>query len=214
MVDTSLYAAFLVTALALCVTPGPDMMFIVAMGGRGGPTAGVLAACGVACAMLVHSAAAALGLSALFAALPVLYHVLRWAGAGYLLYLAVKAFRDRSLPGAEGTAGAAGTPTGPELRRAFWQGAVTNLLNPKVILFNIAFLPQFVDPGLGHVPEQLLVLGLTIVTMGFVVDSSVGLLSGKLSALLRRSRRVARGLDVFSGTVFTALALRLATSPQ
>ncbi|MPY37972.1 LysE family translocator, partial [Streptomyces adustus] len=170
--------------------------------------AGVLAACGVACAMLVHSAAAALGLSALFAALPVLYHVLRWAGAAYLLHLAVKAFRDRSLPG-EGAA-----PAGPGLRRAFWQGAVTNLLNPKVILFNIAFLPQFVDPELGHVREQLLVLGLTIVTMGFVVDGSVGLLSGRLSALLRRSRRVARGLNVFSGTVFAALALRLATSPQ
>ncbi|MFB7335104.1 LysE family translocator [Streptomyces adustus] len=208
MVNTSLYAAFLVTALALCVAPGPDMMFIVAMGGRGGPTAGVLAACGVACAMLVHSAAAALGLSALFAALPVLYHVLRWAGAAYLLHLAVKAFRDRSLPG-EGAA-----PAGPGLRRAFWQGAVTNLLNPKVILFNIAFLPQFVDPELGHVREQLLMLGLTIVTMGFVVDGSVGLLSGRLSALLRRSRRVARGLNVFSGTVFAALALRLAASPQ
>ncbi|MFG2950944.1 LysE family translocator [Streptomyces adustus] len=208
MVNTSLYAAFLVTAFALCVTPGPDMMFIVAMGGRGGPAAGVLAACGVACAMLVHSAAAALGLSALFAALPVLYHVLRWAGAAYLLHLAVKAFRARSLPGEEGA------PAGPGLRRAFWQGAVTNLLNPKVILFNIAFLPQFVDPELGHVREQLLALGLTIVTMGFVVDGSVGLLSGRLSALLRRSRRVARGLNVFSGTVFAALALRLAASPQ
>ncbi|MFF4832717.1 LysE family translocator [Streptomyces sp. NPDC001315] len=208
MVDTSLYAAFLVAAFALCVTPGPDMMFIVAMGGRGGPAAGVMAAFGVACAMLVHSVAAALGLSALFTALPTLYHVLRWAGAAYLLYLAVKAFRDRSVPGEEGA------PAGPGMRRAFWQGAVTNLLNPKVILFSIAFLPQFVNPGLGHVPGQLMVLGLTIVVMGFAVDGSIGLLSGKLSALLLRSRRVARGLNVFSGTVFTGLALRLAASPK
>ncbi|MFI1726878.1 LysE family translocator [Streptomyces sp. NPDC020489] len=208
MVDMSLYAAFLVAALALCVTPGPDMMFIVAMGGRGGPAAGVMAAFGVACAMFVHTVAAALGLSALFLALPTLYHVLRWAGAAYLLYLAVKAFRDRSAMG-EGTA------AGPGMRRAFWQGAVTNLLNPKVILFNVAFLPQFVAPDRGHVWEQFLVLGLSITVMGFLVDGSIGLVSGKLSALLRRSRRVARGLNVFSGTVFTGLAVRLvASSPK
>jgi len=205
MMDMSLYAAFLVAAFALCVTPGPDMMFIVAMGGRGGPAAGVMAAFGVACTMFVHTVAAALGLSALFLALPTLYHVLRWAGAAYLLYLAVKAFRDRSPVGE-------GAVAGPGMRRAFWQGAVTNLLNPKVILFNVAFLPQFVAPELGHVWEQFLVLGLTITVMGFAVDGSIGLLSGKLSALLRRSRRVARGLNVFSGTVFTGLAVRLAVS--
>ncbi|MGI5456712.1 LysE family translocator [Streptomyces sp. CA-249302] len=205
MVDLSSYAAFLVAAFALCVTPGPDMMFIVAMGGRGGPRTGVLAAAGVACAMFVHTVAAALGLSALFLSLPALYHALRWAGAAYLLYLAVKAFRDRGEPAGEGGAAE------PGRRRAFWQGAVTNLLNPKVILFNVAFLPQFVDPDLGHVREQFLVLGLTITVMGFVVDGSVGLLSGKLSALLRRSRRVARGLNIFTGTVFTGLAIRLST---
>ncbi|WP_367321630.1 LysE family translocator [Streptomyces sp. HUAS ZL42] len=209
MVDLSLYAAFLVAAFALCITPGPDMMFIVAMGGRGGPATGVMAAAGVACAMLVHSVAAALGLSALFLALPTLYHVLRWVGAAYLLYLALKAFRDRAVPvEADGKAGSG-------RRRAFWQGAVTNLLNPKVILFNVSFLPQFVDPGLGHVREQFLLLGATITVMGLAVDGSIGLLSGKLSALLRRSRRVARGLNVFSGTVFTGLAVRLvASSPK
>jgi threonine/homoserine/homoserine lactone efflux protein len=203
MVDTSLYAAFLVAALALVVSPGPDMMFIVAMGGRGGPAAGVMAAAGVAFAMLMHAVAAVLGLSALFSTLPTLYHVLRWVGAAYLLYLAVKAFRDRSVLVEEG-----GT-LGPGLRRAFWQGAVTNLLNPKVILFNVAFLPQFVNPELGHVMGQFLILGVTLVLIGFAFDASVGLLSGRLSSLLCRSRRVARGLNIFSGTVFTGLAVRL-----
>jgi threonine/homoserine/homoserine lactone efflux protein len=207
MMDTSLYAAFLVAAFALCVTPGPDMMFIVAMGGRGGPSAGVTAAVGVACAMAVHAVAAALGLSALFLTLPTLYHVVRWAGAAYLLFLAVKAFRGGSVP-----AGADGSGAGR--RRAFWRGAVTNLLNPKVILFDVSFLPQFVNPELGHVREQFLVLGVTITVMGVLVDGSVGLLSGRLAALLRRSRRVARGLDLFSGTVFAGLAVRLAASPK
>ncbi|MGW2641793.1 LysE family translocator [Streptomyces sp. NPDC001348] len=208
MMDTTLYAAFLVAAFALCVTPGPDMMFIVAMGGRGGPSAGVTAALGVACAMFVHAAAAALGLSALFLTLPTLYHVLRWAGAAYLLYLAVRAFRGGATPaGADGSAGAG-------RRRAFWRGAVTNLLNPKVILFNVSFLPQFVNPELGHVREQFLVLGVTITVMGLLVDGSIGLLSGRLATLLRRSRRVARALDLFSGTVFAGLAVRLAAAPK
>ncbi|GGJ46677.1 LysE family translocator [Streptomyces brasiliensis] len=211
MVDTSLYAAFLVAAFALCITPGPDLMFIVAMGGRGGPMAGVTAAFGVACAMFVHSVAAALGLSTLFLTLPTLYHVLRWAGAAYLLYLAYRAFR-----GGDGPVDAGGTegPAGSGRRRAFWRGAVTNLLNPKVILFNVSFLPQFVNPELGHVGEQFLLLGVTITAMGSLVDGSVGLLSGKLSALLRRSRRVSRGLDCFSGTVFAGLAVRLAAAPK
>ncbi|MDT9697310.1 LysE family translocator [Streptomyces sp. P17] len=207
MVDMSLYAAFLVAAFALCITPGPDMVFIVAMGGRGGPSAGVMAAFGVACAMLVHTVAAALGLSALFTTLPTLYHVLRWVGAAYLLYLAVKAFRDRSVPGEDGSA-----DSGSGMRRAFWQGAVTNLLNPKVILFNVAFLPQFVDPSLGHVPGQLLLLGGTLVLMGFLWDGFVGLLAGRLADLLRRSRRVNRWLNIVSGTVFTGLAVRLAVA--
>lgn len=214
MVDTSLYAAFLAAAFALCVAPGPDMMFIVAMGGRGGPVTGVLAALGVAAGALVHAVSAALGLSALFTTLPVLYHVLRWLGVAYLLHLAVKAFRDRSPLAAEEDGTAAAGSSGPGRRRAFWQGTVTNLLNPKMILFNVAFLPQFVNPTLGHVSWQLLLLGLTLVLMGFTVDASVGLLSGRLSSALRGSRRVARGLNIFSGTVFAGLAVRLVAAPR
>lgn len=208
MVDISLYAAFIVAVLALCVTPGPDMMFIVAMGGRGGPATGVMAATGVATGALVHAVAATLGLSALFSALPALYHVLRWAGAAYLLYLAVRSFRDR------GGLGGATAAVGPGRRRAYWQGMATNLLNPKVILFNIAFLPQFVDASIGHPMTQLLVLGITLVVIGFAVDAAVGLASGRLADLLRRSRRAARCLNVFSGTVFTGLAVRLIAVPK
>lgn len=212
MVDASLYVTFLAAAFALCITPGPDMMFVVAMGGRGGPTTGLMAALGVAFGALVHAGAAALGLSALFMSLPTLYHILRWLGAAYLLYLAVQAFRDRSHLGGE-EAAATGIPV-PGRVRTFRQGAVTNLLNPKVIFFNVAFLPQFVNPDLGHPVGQLLVLGFTLVFVGLAVDASIGLLSGRLSSLLRRSRRVARGLNLFSGTVFAGLAARLAFAPD
>ncbi|MEV6103582.1 LysE family translocator [Streptomyces sp. NPDC051940] len=214
MVDTSLYAAFVVAALALCLSPGPDMLFIVAMGGRGGPATGVMAAVGVATGAFVHALAAMLGLSALFTSLPALYHALRWAGAAYLVWLAVKAFRDRSDTLAEGSGGTTAGAPRPARARAFWQGMVTNLLNPKVILFNVAFLPQFVNPGLGHVAGQLLILGVTLTVLGLLVDGTVGLLAGRLSHSLRRSRRFARALSVFSGTVFAGLAARLVVAPE
>ncbi|MER7841560.1 LysE family translocator [Streptomyces sp. NPDC096040] len=120
----------------------------------------------------------------------------------------VRAFRSGGGPvGAGGTADSG-------RRRAFWRGAVTNPLNPKVILFNASVLPQFVNPELSHAGEQFLLLGSTITVMGVFVDGSVGLLSGKLGALLARSRRVSRGLDNFSGTVFAGLAVRLAAAPK
>jgi threonine/homoserine/homoserine lactone efflux protein len=208
VVDLGLYLAFFLAAFALCASPGPDMLFIVAVGGRGGPVSGLLAALGVATGALVHVIAAMLGLSALFLAFPPLYHVLRWVGAAYLLYLAVKAFRDREPLGG-------GEPGHRPMSRwrTYGQGAVTNLLNPKVILFNIAFLPQFVRPE-GNVPLQFLVLGLTLVLVGLAVDATVGLLAGRLGAVLRRSARVARGMNVFSGAVFTGLAVRLVASPD
>lgn len=91
---------------------------------------------------------------------------------------------------------------------------LTNLLNPEVVLFNVAFLPQFVRPALRHVPVQSLVLGLTMVFIGLAVDMSVGLLSGRLAALLRRSNRVARRLNIFSGTIFSGLAVRLVAASE
>ncbi|GHH24099.1 LysE family translocator [Streptomyces rubradiris] len=129
---------------------------------------------------------------------------------------AVRAFRGDGEPAGAGPAPdeGAGPKAGPARRRAFWRGAVTNLLNPKVILFNVSFLPQSVTPALGHVQEQFLLPGRTITAMGLLVDGSVGLLSGGLAALPRRSRRVARGLDCFSGTVFAGLAIRPATPKQ
>ncbi|NGO74006.1 LysE family translocator, partial [Streptomyces boncukensis] len=173
---------------------------------------GLVASLGIALGIAVHATAAMLGLSALFANLPVLYYALRWVGAAYLLYLAVKAFRDREGLG-EGAAGAGPSSPGSR-RRAFWQGTITNLLNPKVILFTVAFLPQFVNPELGHVSGQLAVLGATLVVVGLSVDATIGLLSGRLATVLRRSRRVARGLNIFSGTVFAGLAVRLVAAPK
>lgn len=205
VVDGHVLVAYLALATLLMLTPGPDMLFVLASGIRSGSRAGFVAAVGVAVGETVHLLAAAAGLAALFRAAPLLYELVRFAGAAYLLWLGVRSLRARGGPhAAQGRGGAAST------RRAFWRGLITNVLNPKMALFTVALLPQFVDPSRGQVPAQFLVLGACFVALEIVVDGTVGLSAGGVRRVLARRPRAARGLDVASGSVFVGLAAKLA----
>ena len=201
--NTSLFVTYLVTVTVLMLTPGPDMLFCLAAGMKGGPRAGFLAAVGAASGEVVHIAASAVGLAALFRAAPLLFDAVRILGAGYLAFLGVRALRNRN----ESVGG------GTELRgggdRAYWRGLITNLLNPKMALFSIAFLPQFVDPHAGNVALQFLVLGACFVALELAVDGTVGLLAGRLAGVLRGAR-ARRNLNVAAGSVFLGLGARVA----
>ncbi|MWD26672.1 LysE family transporter [Aquicoccus sp. SCR17] len=201
IVDPLVLLAFVPAALALNVTPGADMMFCLGQGLRSGPRQAVAAAAGVAAGGFVHATLAGLGLSAVMAAWPLAFDVVRWLGVGYLLWLAVQALRQ----GGEGPKGRA-MPAG----RAFRQGMVVNLANPKVILFTLAFIPQFVDPSRGAVLGQFLLLGAVISAGGMAVNSAVGLSAGGLGKMLAGGGRAARALSWLSAGIFGALALRLA----
>lgn len=212
----SLFASYLIVITVLIATPGPDMIFIFATGIRGGPRAGFSAAVGVVAGEVVHLTAAAVGLAAVFKAAPVLYEVLRIAGAIYLVWLGVRTLLpggrtvvpDAQAPGDNGGASPAGTVSSP--RRAFWQGVLTNLLNPKMALFSIAFFPQFVDPTQGSVALQFLVLGACFLLIEILIDGPVGLAAGRFRQLLTRRPWVARAMDVCSGSIFIGLGARLA----
>lgn len=205
MPEWGTYLAYLAAIAVFMITPGPDMMFVIANAGRWGVRAGVAAALGVALGEAVHMTAAALGLASLFAANPVLYQGVRYAGAVYLLYLGVMAWRRSKQPLTADGDGAAG----PGLGRAFVRGAVTNLLNPKMILFSIAFLPQFVDASAGGVAGQLLVLGATFVALQIAVDAGLGILAGRLGGRLLRRPRVGRAVNAVTGAVFLGLGVKL-----
>jgi threonine/homoserine/homoserine lactone efflux protein len=205
-VNSHLLALYLLTVFLAMIVPGPDMMFVLACGARGGPRAGLLAACGVASSEVVHITAAAAGLSALFAAAPQAFTVLRLCGAAYLLYLGVQALRRARHPSSVTTASTSRVSG----RRAYLRGALTNLLNPKMVTFSVAFLPQFVDRSLGNVPAQFAVLGAIFVAFEIVVDGTVGLTAGRLGNVLSRRLRARRALDAGSGTIMVALAGRLA----
>ena len=205
ILDPQLYALFLTAALLLTLAPGPDTMFVLGASLGSGARGGLLASAGIMTGLLVHLALAVAGVSALIAASPLAFEVLRWAGAAYLVWigvpLLVRAWRKRSdapAPAHE-----------PMSTRVYWQGLATNLLNPKIVVFYLAFLPQFVSPDLGHAPLQLLLLGMSHWLMGLPYLCAVALASGAMAGWLRRSSGIPRALDGVAGLVFVGLALRL-----
>jgi len=202
-----LLALYVAAVFLAMIAPGPDMLFILATGTRGGPRAGLLATLGVVTSEVVQITAVAAGLAALFAAAPTAFTVLRLCGAAYLLYLGVQALRSARRGGPLEAPAAGRAVSG---RYAFLRGLVTNLVNPKSVTFVVALLPQFVDRGLGHVPLQFAVLGAIFVAFEVLIDGTVGLTAGRLGTWLSRRRRARQALDAGSGTIMVVLAGRLA----
>ena len=197
-----LFVTYLVTITVLVLTPGPDMLFCLATGLRSGPRAGVAAALGAATGEIVHFGLSAAGLAAIFRAAPPLYDGVRLAGAAYLVWLGISALRRRGR-----RAVGSRTPRGhPYLR-----GVVTNLLNPKMALFAIAFLPQFVDPRAGSLVLQFTVLAVCSVTLGIAVDGTVGVVAGRFARLLR-GPRTRRNLDLAAGSIYLGLGAKVGLS--
>jgi threonine/homoserine/homoserine lactone efflux protein len=194
--------AFIPAAIALNLTPGADMMFCLGQGLRGGPRAGMAANFGIASGAMVHVAVAGLGLGALVAATPWIFDVVRWVGVAYLLYLAVGALRSRALPVAPDMT--------VKTSRAFREAFIVNLTNPKVILFVLAFVPQFVNPANGLILVQFLIFGVIMSIGGLLVNGFVGVFAGSVGKRLAASAGFARGLGFVSGAIFVGLAVRLA----
>ena len=199
MVDPLTLAAFVPAALALNLTPGADMMFCLGQGLRSGPRAAIAASAGITLGGMVQVALAGLGLGALVAALPWAFDVIRWIGVIYLLYLAVQAWRSTGAAGRQGP--------GMSITRAFGTGFIVNLTNPKVILFVLAFVPQFVVPEAGSVLAQFLIFGAVLGLGGFIINGAVGVFA---SSIGRRMVRGGRMLGWITSGIFIALAARLA----
>lgn len=200
-VDPLVLLAFIPAGLALNLTPGADMMFCIGQGMKGGRRAAMAANFGIAVGGMVHTVVAGLGLGALIAAQPLAFDAIRWVGVGYLLWLALAALRGSGAV----VVAVAQRPAG----RIFAEALAVNLLNPKVILFILAFLPQFVDPARPVLP-QFVTLGLVFSAGGLVVNGLVGGFAGTIGQRLARSARFARWLGRASAGGFGLLAVRLA----
>jgi threonine/homoserine/homoserine lactone efflux protein len=203
MMDAATLGLFLLATLTLNLTPGPDMLYVLARSVGQGRRAGVMSALGIGAGILVHMSALALGLSTLLLQVPVAYEAVKIVGAVYLLYLGVRIIlsRNETLAGSQVERASDG--------RIFRQGVITNVLNPKVALFFLAFIPQFIDPSRGPVGWQVILLGLLFDTSGTIVNIVVALISGTLGNRMRANSRLTRIQQWFTGTVFIGLAARL-----
>ena len=212
MFDAASLWGFFGVALLLGVTPGPDNLFVLMQSARRGWRMGLCVVLGLCLGLVVHTSAVALGLAAVFAASEIAFSVLKFVGAAYLLYLAWGAWSAPVQPlamevaRAQADAGAAGLS---DAARWLGQGVIMNLTNPKVLIFFLAFLPQFADPARGSVPVQIMVLGCVFMAAAWLVFGSIACFSGLFGQILQRSVRAQRWLNRIAATVFGALALRL-----
>ena len=206
MIDASSLAVFLGAAVLLTLAPGPDIIFLTATSIAQGRRAGLATAMGLATGSLVHTSAAALGISAILATSAWAFAVVKYAGAAYLAYLAWQAFKHREhfldLESGGGTRGG---------KSLYIRGFFMNVLNPKVALFFLAFLPQFADPALGPVWRQILFLGLLFALNIVVVFSLVAICAGQVGGWLKRAAggRAPRFMAYGVSAVFLGLAVRL-----
>jgi len=201
---------FIATAVVLIITPGQDTFFILGRSLSGGRSAGIAAALGISAGSVLHTFAAALGLSALLAASPYAFMAVKFAGAAYLIYIGVRALLTRS----NGLAGNQPGSGGDGRWAAFRQGIVSNLLNPKVALFFLALMPQFIDAHSTDKVLAFLALGLTFVAMGAVWCVVLAVAAAKLRGVFLRRPSMANVLNKIAGAMFIALGLKLATARQ
>lgn len=205
MSDPAFWLVFFSAALALNVSPGPDLLFVLSRTLSGGRRVGVASACGVCSGALVHVAAAALGISAILATSALAFAVVKYVGAAYLLYLGIQTLRSAGA-GMQLNLNAAPRTSAWQ---AYRQGILVDILNPKAAIFFMAFLPQFVRPDQGSVAVQLLVLGVLVVMVAIVVECALVLLAARASSALRENRRLSQWLDRVLGSVLIGLGIRL-----
>ncbi|MEW9583152.1 LysE family translocator [Paraburkholderia sp. DGU8] len=198
------FLLFLATSIAITVAPGPDNLQVLARGISQGRAAGLVAALGFAAGITFHTTLAALGVAALLRSSPLAFQAIKLAGAGYLVWIGIKALRSQGLATAHQRA--------PQpLMTVFRQSVLGNLLNPKVTLFFVVFLPQFVQPrGAQSVTVQMLELGVLFMTQTVVVFSLFGVCAGIIGGWLKRRPRVGVWLDRLAGATFIAIGIRVA----
>ena len=203
---------FIVTGLLLNLTPGPDVLYIVSQGLRGGPRAGMVAALGITAGCVLHLAAATAGLGALVAASATAFLLLKWVGAAYLVYMGVSMLLARRS-GPQAASAFDQQPALP-LAQVFGQGFWTNALNPKVALFFLALLPQFIEPHAPHKSLSFLLLGLIFIVNSMPVNLAYGWGAGWLSARLGGLRAGMDALGRGAGALFIYFGIRLALSER
>jgi threonine/homoserine/homoserine lactone efflux protein len=208
MIEFRILLMFFTTSILLALSPGPDNLFVMTQAAQQGRKAGLLVTLGLCTGLLFHTAAVTFGLAALFKASAVAFTVLKFAGAGYLLYLAWLSFWAGTV---SGSAVATDCLNSAALYR---RGIIMNISNPKVSIFFLAFLPQFADPAKGYLSVQLLLLGGVFIIATIIVFGAISILAGVFGEHFRRSAFAQKVLNRAAAGIFAGLALKLALAQR
>lgn len=201
------YLLFVLASVVLCVAPGPDMIFILTRTLAQGRKAGVMAAVGINMGAYVHLIAAVLGLSAILATSAVAFSVIKWLGAAYLVFIGIQVLRNKQNVALTHESGLKKQSN----FRILWQGFLSDVLNPKVAIFFLAFLPQFVNPQSGHPTLQIVVLGITTNVVAIAINLTLVYFSGALTAKLHSNQKISEWLNKTMGVIFITLGFKLAS---
>jgi threonine/homoserine/homoserine lactone efflux protein len=204
MLDLAVLVFYTLGASVIIITPGADFLYVTTRGMAHGPRAGLLSALGISLGLIIHTTLASLGLTALVKNSPLVFDIVKYAGAAYLLYLGVRTL----LQGDEYFAETAqrnlvGT------QAVFRQGVATNLLNPKALLTFLAFIPQFLQPENGNISLQIALMGLIIAALAVIWFGFIGLTAGRVGTWFKRRPRLAQGIRWLTGSVLVGLGVRL-----
>ena len=195
---------FLIASALLTIAPGPDIVYVLTRGITQGRRAGFAAACGFATGVIFHTALAALGIAALIRSSALAFSLVRYTGAAYLIYLGIRILMARS------TLQLGSHHSSIALWTVYKQSVIGNALNPKVTLFFLSFLPQFINVKAGHVEMQMVLLGALFMLQTVLIFGTIAFFSGAIGDKLRTNSTVANRLNVFAGVIFIALGLRVA----
>ena len=209
MLELSNVYLFIVASFLLCLAPGPDNIYVLTQGMTKSKKAAIITTLGLTTGIIVHTTAAAFGISVLFKTSEIAFNIVKYAGAAYLLYIAYQAFKYRNEP-----LDLSVQNSSSELKKLYVKGFFMNVLNPKVSIFFLAFLPQFVTPANGNVPMQMITLGLIFMVLTVLVFSSIGVAGNILSAKLLEKPSIVKYMNILTSFVLGGLAIKLALSSR
>lgn len=210
MVDFNSYLLFIGASIILCVVPGPDMIYLLSRTIAQGKKAGFAAALGINLGGYFHLTAAILGISAIIATSAIAFNILKYCGAAYLIYIGFKAVLSNSPSAIDSSDNEARL----SIKAIFWQGFISDVLNPKVAIFFISLLPQFIQSDSNNTFTQLIILGITVNIIALLINLALVWFSHSVSRNLRQSNRVSKFLNNVMGTIFISLGLKLATEQR
>jgi len=209
MIEITEIYMFIVASFLLCLAPGTDNIYVLTQGMTRSKKAAIVTTLGLATGLIIHTSAAALGISVIFQTSELAFNIVKFVGAAYLLYIAYQAFKYRNekldLSIQNST---------KELKKLYFKGFIMNILNPKVSIFFLAFLPQFVNTQAGNIPMQMLLLGAIFMALTIIVFSSIGIAGNLLSKRLMENPSIVKYMNILTSIVLVSLGIKLALSQR